>query len=158
VKAVIQRVLNASVTVGETLCGGISRGLLVYLGVARGDTEGDAEKLAEKILHLRVFEDGEGKMNLSIGDLSPGGPGNSGEGTGILAISQFTLLADARRGRRPYYGAAAEGDEAKRLYEYFIMKIRDRGFFCGTGVFRARMEVTYTNDGPVTIILDSREF
>jgi D-tyrosyl-tRNA(Tyr) deacylase len=155
VKAVIQRVFNASVTVGGALCGGISRGLLVYLGVARGDTEGDAEKLAEKILHLRIFEDGEGKMNLSIGDLPPG---NSGEGTGILAISQFTLLADTRRGRRPYYAAAAEGDEAKRLYEYFIMKIRDRGFFCGAGVFRARMEVTYTNDGPVTIILDSREF
>jgi D-tyrosyl-tRNA(Tyr) deacylase len=151
VKAVVQRVLNASVAAEGALGGVISRGLLVYLGVAQGDAEGDAEKLAEKIVHLRIFEDGEGKMNLSLGDLP------FQEGSGILAISQFTLLADTRRGRRPYYGAAADPAAAKGLYEYFMAKIRDRGFFCGAGIFQAHMEVTYTNDGPVTIILDSRE-
>jgi D-tyrosyl-tRNA(Tyr) deacylase len=125
---------------------------LVYLGVARGDTEGDAEKLAEKIAHLRIFEDREGKMNLSIGDLPVS------EGAGILVVSQFTLLADTRRGRRPYYGGAADSAEARRLYEYFMAKIRDQGLPCEAGVFQAHMEVTYTNDGPVTIILDSGEF
>jgi D-tyrosyl-tRNA(Tyr) deacylase len=152
-KAVVQRVLGASVRVEGALCGGISRGLLVYLGVARGDTERDAEKLAEKIAHLRIFADREGKMNLSLGDLPP----LEGERPGVLAVSQFTLLADARRGRRPYYGLAADGAEAKGLYEYFMAKIRDRGLPCAAGVFQAHMEVTYTNDGPVTIILDSGE-
>lgn len=147
----VQRVLNASVTAGGITCGAIPRGLLVYLGVARGDTEKDAEKLAEKIVHLRIFEDGEGKMNLSIGDLPPL------EGQGVLAVSQFTLLADARRGRRPYYGDAAGGEEAKGLYERFMLKIREQGFPCEAGVFQARMEVRCTNDGPVTIILDSTE-
>jgi D-tyrosyl-tRNA(Tyr) deacylase len=153
VKAVVQRVLGASVRVEGCLRGGVSRGLLVYLGVARGDTEKDAEKLAEKIAYLRIFEDREGKMNLSIGDL----PVPEGEKPGILAISQFTLLADARRGRRPYYGGAADSTEAKRLYEYFMEKIRERGLPCEAGVFQAHMEVSYTNDGPVTIILDSGE-
>jgi D-tyrosyl-tRNA(Tyr) deacylase len=153
VKAVIQRILDASVRVNGELCGAVSRGLLVYLGVARGDTERDAEKLAEKIAHLRIFEDGEGKMNLSIGDLPPA----DGEKPGVLAISQFTLLADARRGRRPYYGEAAGAEEAKRLYEYFMLKIREGGLPCEAGVFQAHMEVTCTNDGPVTIILNSAE-
>jgi D-tyrosyl-tRNA(Tyr) deacylase len=153
VKAVVQRVLDASVRVGGALCGAIPRGLLVYLGVARGDTERDAEKLAEKIAFLRIFEDQEGKMNLSIGDLPP----LEGERPGILAVSQFTLLADARRGRRPYYGLAADSAEARRLYECFMAKIRDRGLPCEAGVFQARMAVSYTNDGPVTIILDSGE-
>jgi D-tyrosyl-tRNA(Tyr) deacylase len=150
-KAVVQRVLNASVSVEGALRGSIPRGLLVYLGVARGDGEEDAEKLAEKIVRLRIFEDGEGKMNLAIGDLP------SPAGAGVLAVSQVTLLADARRGRRPYYGAAAEGAGAERLYEYFIGKIRDLGLPCETGVFRAHMEVISTNDGPVSISLDSRE-
>jgi D-tyrosyl-tRNA(Tyr) deacylase len=150
-KAVVQRVLSASVAVEGVLCGRISQGLLVYLGVARGDTELDAEKLAEKIVHLRIFEDGEGKMNLSLGDLP------FQEGSGVLAVSQFTLLADTRRGRRPYYGAAADSADAKGLYEYFMSKVRDRGFLCAAGIFQARMEVAYINDGPVTIILDSRE-
>jgi D-tyrosyl-tRNA(Tyr) deacylase len=153
VRAVVQRVLGASVRVEGVLRGGVPRGLLVYLGVARGDTEKDAEKLAEKIAYLRIFEDQEGKMNLSIGDL----PFAEGEKPGILAVSQFTLLADARRGRRPYYGGAADGAEARRLYEYFMAEIRNRGLPCEAGVFQARMEVSYTNDGPVTIILDSRE-
>ncbi|MDR3174266.1 MAG: D-tyrosyl-tRNA(Tyr) deacylase [Treponema sp.] len=152
-KAVVQRVLNASVRVEGALYGSIPRGLLVYLGVARGDTERDAEKLAEKIAHLRIFEDGEGKMNLSIGDL----PFSEGERPGVLAVSQFTLLADARKGRRPYYGAAAAGEDAKRLYEYFMSKIRERGLPCEAGVFQAHMALSYTNDGPVTIILDSAE-
>jgi D-tyrosyl-tRNA(Tyr) deacylase len=153
VKAVVQRVLDASVRVNGALHGSISSGLLVYLGVARGDTEGDVEKLAEKIAHLRIFEDGKGKMNLSIGDLPP----RDGKRPGILAVSQFTLLADARGGRRPYYGEAAGSEDAKRLYEYFMLKIRKGGLPCEAGVFQTHMEVTYTNDGPVTIILNSAE-
>ncbi|MDR1971169.1 MAG: D-tyrosyl-tRNA(Tyr) deacylase [Treponema sp.] len=158
-KAVVQRVLDASVTVEGTCCGRIGRGLLVYLGVARGDTERDAEKLAGKIADLRIFEDGEGKMNLSIGDLPDGDlpDGDPAGPLGILAVSQFTLLADARKGRRPYYGNAADSGEAKHLYEYFMLKIRSRGLRCEEGVFQAHMAVRYTNDGPVTIILDSRE-
>jgi D-tyrosyl-tRNA(Tyr) deacylase len=152
-RAVVQRVLDASVRVNGDLRGSIARGLLVYLGVARGDTERDAEKLAEKIAHLRIFEDGEGKMNLSIGDL----PCRNSERPGVLAVSQFTLLADTRRGRRPYYGEAAGSEDAKRLYEYFMLKIREGGLPCEAGVFQAHMEVTYTNDGPVTVILNSAE-
>jgi D-tyrosyl-tRNA(Tyr) deacylase len=154
VKAVVQRVSDASVRVEGKVRGRIRRGLLVYLGVAVGDTEQDADKLAEKIANLRIFNDGQGKMNLSIRDLSPP---EDPEAPGVLAVSQFTLLADARKGRRPYYGAAAEGDGAKKLYEYFVEKLRDRGLPCETGLFRAQMEVSSTNDGPVTIILDSRE-
>jgi D-tyrosyl-tRNA(Tyr) deacylase len=151
VKAVVQRVLGASVSVEGTIQGSIRRGLLVYLGVARGDGKGDAEYLAEKIANLRIFEDGQGKMNLSLKDL----PGEDAR-AGVLAVSQFTLLADARKGRRPYYGNAADPAEAGPLYRYFIQQIRDRGLVCESGVFQARMEVTCTNDGPVTILLDSR--
>jgi len=150
-RAVVQRVKNASVTVEGKICGKIDHGLLVYLGVARGDTSLDAEKLAEKIAYLRIFEDGEGRMNLSVKDRS------GAVLAGILAVSQFTLLADARKGRRPYYGNAAESGEAQPLYEYFMQKIRERGLVCETGVFQAHMAVTYTNDGPVTILLDSKE-
>ncbi|MDR1443419.1 MAG: D-aminoacyl-tRNA deacylase [Treponema sp.] len=164
-KAVVQRVFDASVKVQGALCGGISRGLLVYLGVARGDTEADAEKLAEKIAHLRIFNDEEGKMNLSIKDLAAERrepPVFSAEAPaeaplGILAISQFTLLADTRKGRRPYYGAAAEGGAALTLYECFMRKIGEQGLACRAGIFGAHMELRYTNDGPVTIILDSGE-
>ncbi|MDR2071697.1 MAG: D-tyrosyl-tRNA(Tyr) deacylase [Treponema sp.] len=151
-KAVIQRVKNASVTVvsgeGRAGAGGIDRGLLVYLGVARGDTEEDAKRLAEKIAFLRIFEDGEGKMNLSVQDA----------GGGVLVVSQFTLLADARKGRRPYYGNAADGETAQALYEYFMDRIRKTGLVCESGVFQAHMEVAYINDGPVTILLDSKEW
>ncbi|MDR3249317.1 MAG: D-tyrosyl-tRNA(Tyr) deacylase [Treponema sp.] len=157
-KAVVQRVRDASVSVDGVISGSIAGGLLVYLGVAKGDAQGDAEKLAEKIAYLRIFEDGEGKMNLSIKDLvsdaaAKGTPG----GMGVLAVSQFTLLADARKGRRPYYGNAAEPVEAKNLYEYFMQKIQDHGLVCEAGVFQAHMEVCYVNDGPVTILLDSKE-
>jgi D-tyrosyl-tRNA(Tyr) deacylase len=152
VKAVVQRVLDASVSVEGTVTGALESGLLVYLGVARDDTEKDAEKLAEKIARLRVFDDAEGKMNLSLSDLKA-----QGRAAGVLAVSQFTLLADARKGRRPYYGAAAGPEEARPLYEYFMEKIRGLGLPCAGGVFQAVMKVRYTNDGPVTILLDSRE-
>ncbi|MDR3170004.1 MAG: D-tyrosyl-tRNA(Tyr) deacylase [Treponema sp.] len=144
-KAVVQRVRNASVSVEGKVWGEILAGLLVYLGVAQGDTEADADYLAEKIGNLRIFEDDEGKMNRSVKDT----------GGKVLAVSQFTLLADTRKGRRPYYGAAAEPGLAKAHYEYFMDKIREQGLECESGVFQAHMEVTYTNDGPVTIVLDS---
>jgi D-tyrosyl-tRNA(Tyr) deacylase len=151
-KAVIQRVKNASVSVEGRVTGGIAGGLLVYLGVARGDGEKDALKLAEKIANLRIFQDPQGKMNLSIKDLRA-----AGEDAAILAVSQFTLLADARKGRRPYYGEAADPEDAEKLYGFFMEKIREEGPACEAGVFGAHMEVSYTNDGPVTILLDSRE-
>ncbi|GHT56456.1 D-aminoacyl-tRNA deacylase [Spirochaetia bacterium] len=158
-KAVVQRVLNASVSVDGAVSGKIDSGLLVYLGVAIGDTESDADWLAEKIANLRIFEDENQKMNLSLKDrfeAAAGGAGDRGP-PGVLAVSQFTLLADARKGRRPYYGNAAEPETAKKLYEYFMNKIREQGLPCESGVFQAHMQVAYTNDGPVTIILDSRE-
>jgi D-tyrosyl-tRNA(Tyr) deacylase len=146
-KAVVQRVLDASVTVDGALRGRIDSGLLVYLGVALGDAESDAEWLAEKIANLRIFEDLEGKMNLSIKE----------SGGGVLAVSQFTLLGDARKGRRPSWGRAAPPETAKELYEYCMGKIREQGLVCESGEFQTHMRVTYTNDGPVTILLDSRE-
>ncbi|MDR0400717.1 MAG: D-tyrosyl-tRNA(Tyr) deacylase [Treponema sp.] len=152
-KVVIQRVLDATVRVAGTPRARIGRGLLVYLGVAREDSPRDAEKLAEKITHLRIFADQEGKMNRSIRDLPP----TSSDPPAILVVSQFTLLADTRKGRRPYYGDAAPPDQARALYEHFIGYIRNQGLPCQTGVFQAHMELRYTNDGPVTIIIDSRE-
>lgn len=148
-KAVIQRVRNASITVEGQVTGAIKRGILVYLGVAAEDTEKDAEWMAEKAGNLRIFEDLQEKMNLSIKDL-----GNE-EPAGILAVSQFTLLGDASKGRRPYYGAAAEPVKAKALYEYFMNEIRKQGLVCEAGIFQAHMDVSYINDGPVTILLDS---
>jgi len=153
-KAVVQRARNASVTVEGRVTGRISRGLLVYLGVAEGDGEKDAAWMAEKIANLRIFEDAQGKMNLSLKDIL--GEAGEGEGAvGVLAVSQFTLLADASKGRRPYYGAAAEPEKAKALYNFFMEKIREQGLPCEAGVFQAHMDVTYTNDGPVTIVLNS---
>ena len=153
-KAVVQRAKNASVTVEGKVSGSIARGLLVYLGVAREDTEKDAGWMAEKIANLRIFEDPQGKMNLSLLDIAA--QGESGDGPiGVLAVSQFTLLADASKGRRPFYGEAADPDKANALYEDFMAKIRERGLACEAGVFQAHMDVSYTNDGPVTIILDS---
>jgi D-tyrosyl-tRNA(Tyr) deacylase len=119
----------------------------VYLGIAREDTGADADYLAEKIAALRIFEDGAGKMNRSVLD----------SGGGVLAVSQFTLLADARKGRRPSYSAAAEPEAARGLYDRFIKKIRALGLVCESGVFQAHMRVSYTNDGPVTILLDSKK-
>ena len=160
-KAVIQRVRNASVTVESSVTGCISWGLLVYLGVAGGDTEKDAEWMAEKVANLRIFDDDAGKMNLSVKDIAAQSKKDEAAisgSVGVLAVSQFTLLADARKGRRPYYGDAADPEKAKALYEYFMAKIREQGLVCQAGVFQAMMEVTYTNDGPVTILLDSRDF
>lgn len=158
-KAVIQRVKNASVTVGGAITGAIAKGLLVYLGVAEGDSEKDAQWLAEKIAHLRIFHDAEGKMNRSVLDIAScaGNEKASEGGAGVLAVSQFTLLADARKGRRPFYGGAAAPEKANALYEHFMEKIREYGLDCQAGVFQAHMDVSYTNDGPVTILLDSRE-
>ena len=155
-KAVVQRVRNASVTVEGTVAGAIGRGLLVYLGVAAEDTEKDADWLAEKIANLRIFQDSEGKMNLSLLDIVKQDSNKSDEPpVGVLTISQFTLLADARKGRRPYYGAAAEPEKANSLYKYFMDKIKTQGLVSEAGVFQAHMDVCYINDGPVTILLDS---
>ena len=149
-KAVIQRVINASVSVDSVVTGKITSGLLVYVGVAHDDSEKDAEWLAEKITYLRIFNDAEGKMNLSLKDLA------ETENAGVLAISQFTLLADARKGRRPSWNGAALPEKANKLYEYFKNAVKSHGLVCESGVFQASMKVRYTNDGPVTIILDSR--
>ena len=148
-KAVVQRVKDASVKVDGKVTGSIASGLLVYLGVAGEDTKKNADWMAEKIANLRIFEDDEGKMNLSVKDEKREAPG------GVLAVSQFTLLADASKGRRPYYGNAAEPGKALALYEYFMEKVKEQGLVCEAGIFQAHMEVSYTNDGPVTIILES---
>ena len=171
-KAVIQRVVDASVTVDGITKGKIDSGLLVYLGVAHNDSESDADRLAEKTAYLRIFNDNEGKMNLSVKDLAENNKlSSSGElpVIGVLAVSQFTLLADTRKGRRPSwsyrqtgtgevskYGAAAP-EKAKQLYEYFLNAVRKHGLVCESGEFQAHMMVSYINDGPVTIILDTKE-
>ncbi|GHU98859.1 D-aminoacyl-tRNA deacylase [Spirochaetia bacterium] len=162
-KAVVQRVTDASVTVAGTVVGHIAAGLLVYLGVANGDTEADARWLADKIVNLRIFDDPDGKMNLSIKDLSAADKADTKNPPGVLyprgvlAISQFTLLGDARKGRRPSWNNAAPPETAEPLYGYCVAQIRAQGLPCETGVFQTHMAVTYTNDGPVTILLDSRE-
>jgi D-tyrosyl-tRNA(Tyr) deacylase len=141
---------------------------LVYLGVALQDAESDADWLAEKTANLRIFEDAEGKMNLSLKDMvnpitiaseSPEStaPEEINAPWGVLAISQFTLLGDARKGHRPSWGRAAPPEQARALYEYFLDKIRAQGLVCESGEFQTHMRVSYTNDGPVTILLDSRE-
>jgi D-tyrosyl-tRNA(Tyr) deacylase len=146
-RAVVQRVSQAKVTVGDEVTGEIGEGLLVLLGVSNSDTERDAEYLVDKILNLRIFEDAEGKMNLSI--LETGG--------GLLAVSQFTLYGDTRRGRRPSFITAARPEEANRLYEYFVEQCRKHIGNVETGRFQAMMDVELVNDGPVTIILDSEK-
>jgi len=151
-KAVVQRVQDATVTVDGIVKGSISRGLLVYLGVAHNDTEDDADWLSEKIAYLRIFDDEDGKMNLSLKDLAA-----LDNKAGVLAVSQFTLLADARKGRRPSWNGAAPPEKAKQLYEYFTDAVRKTGLACECGEFQAHMMVKYTNDGPVTIILDTEE-
>ena len=151
-KAVVQRVQDATVTVDGIVKGSISRGLLVYLGVAHNDTEADADWLSEKIAYLRIFDDEDGKMNLSLKDLAA-----LDNKAGVLAVSQFTLLADARKGRRPSWNAAAPPEKAKQLYEYFTEAVRKTGLACECGEFQAHMMVKYVNDGPVTIILDTEQ-
>jgi D-aminoacyl-tRNA deacylase len=144
-RAVVQRVSRAKVTVDGVVTGEIRLGLLVLLGVAQSDTELDADYLAEKVAGLRVFEDADGKMNLAIADA----------GGAILAVSQFTLYGDVRRGKRPSFDAAARPELAKKLYEYFCNRIRALGLACEEGVFQAMMDVELLNEGPVTILLDS---
>jgi len=149
-KAVVQRVQDATVSVDGVVKGSVKGGLLVYLGVAHNDTEADADWLTEKIAYLRIFNDKDGKMNLSMKDLAA----VDGQ-VGVLVVSQFTLLADARKGRRPSWNGAAPPERAKQLYEYFMDAIKKTGLSCECGEFQAHMMVTYTNDGPVTIILDT---
>jgi len=147
-KAVLQRVTSAAVTVDGARVGEIGAGLLVLLGVAEGDTEREVQVLADKIANLRIFSDAEGKMNLSL--LTIGGE--------MLVVSQFTLCANCVKGRRPDFFGAAKPDEAERLYLYFCERIKSTGVAkVATGVFGADMQVALTNDGPVTIILDSGE-
>ncbi len=144
-RAVVQRVSRAKVTVDGKVTGEIGAGLLVLLGVGQDDTEADAGYLAGKVAGLRVFEDEEGKMNRSVGEI----------GGAVLAVSQFTLYGDVRRGKRPSFDAAARPELARQLYECFVGKIRDAGLRCETGRFQEMMQVELVNDGPVTILLDS---
>ena len=146
-RAVLQRVSRASVEVGGEVVGRIEHGWLVLLGVARGDANEDAERLADKIVHLRAFEDDHGKMNRSVVEV----------GGGVLIVSQFTLLGDCRTGRRPSFNDAAEPDEAERLYLHFAGLVRASGLYVASGVFRALMNVELVNAGPVTLLLDSRK-
>jgi D-aminoacyl-tRNA deacylase len=144
-RAVVQRVSSASVMVEGRVVGEIGRGLLVLLGVAASDTTADANYLAEKIAGLRIFEDGEGRMNLNVTDT----------GGAVLAVSQFTLYGDVRRGKRPSFDGAARPERARELYEHFVAQMRQRGLRCETGQFQAMMSVALVNEGPVTILLDS---
>ena len=146
-RCVVQRVDRARVIVDEQIISSIGKGALVFLGIEKGDSYGDADFLLEKIIHLRIFEDSQGKMNLSLLE-------TSGE---ILIVSQFTLLADCRKGRRPSFISAEEPGEAKRLYDYFISMARGRIDHVGTGEFQAMMKIEAVNDGPVTMLLDSRK-
>ena len=156
-KAVVQRVFDASVSVGGEVKGRIDNGLLVYLGVSIDDDTGDADWLAGKIINLRIFDDSDGKMNVSIIDVINQSDNTvNQQKTGILAVSQFTLLGDVRKGRRPSWTNAAPPEKANELYRYFIARVEKYGILCESGEFQAHMMVKYTNDGPVTIILDSR--
>jgi D-tyrosyl-tRNA(Tyr) deacylase len=144
-RAVVQRVSRARVTVDGEVVGEIGAGLLVLLGIAQEDLEGDADYLAGKIIGLRVFEDDGGRMNRAAGEI----------GGGVLVVSQFTLYGDVRRGKRPSFDAAAPPEKARPLYEYFVARIRAAGLRCETGRFQEMMQVDLVNDGPVTILLDS---
>jgi len=144
-RAVIQRVSRAQVRIEGQTKGEIGKGLLILLGIGKGDTNREADNLLEKVIHLRIFEDAEGKMNLSLLDVS-------GD---LMVISQFTLYADCRRGRRPSLTDAGSPEEAKALYDYFINQAKSRGMKVASGIFQAVMEVDLVNFGPVTILLDS---
>jgi D-aminoacyl-tRNA deacylase len=146
VRAVVQRVSRAEVRVDGRATGAVGAGFAVLLGVGRDDAEADARLLADKVAALRVFEDPEGKMNLALAEV----------GGGVLVVSQFTLFGDARKGNRPSFVDAAAPELANALYERFCAMLREKGLPVATGVFRATMEVELVNDGPVTILLDSR--
>lgn len=144
-RAVVQRVMEAKVTVEEEIVGSIGPGLAVLLGIGHNDTEESADYLAEKIINLRVFEDDSGKLNLSLAEL----------GYSMLVVSQFTLWGDCRKGRRPSFSRAANPDIAAMLYNYFVQKVRGMGIATATGRFQAMMKVHLVNDGPVTLMLDT---
>lgn len=144
-RAVVQRVRHAQVNVGAENVAKIGPGLLVLLGVAKSDAREDAEYLAAKVTGLRIFEDENGKMNLSLAETQGA----------VLAVSQFTLYGDVRKGKRPSFDEAAPPELARALYEYFVSKLRAAGVTCETGRFQATMQVELINDGPVTILLDS---
>ena len=146
-RAVLQRVTRASVTVNGQVIGQIDQGLVVLLGVEQDDTDADAHQLADKTIQLRIFDDAEGKMNLALTDVRGA----------VLVVSQFTLLGDCRKGRRPSFIQAAAPELAERLYETFVAAIGVQGIPVATGKFRAMMHVELVNDGPVTILLDSRK-
>jgi D-aminoacyl-tRNA deacylase len=144
-RALLQRVSEAAVTVDNSITGNIGRGLVVFLGIGRGDTSAHAERLSQKILRLRIFPDAQGKMNLSLAEVA-------GQ---LLIVSQFTLYADVSRGNRPSYTAAAPPEAAEPLYETFVAACRAQGMYVATGRFQAHMKVRLVNDGPVTIMCDS---
>lgn len=145
-RAVIQRVTESAVRVDDSVIGQIGQGLLVLLGVGQEDTTAEADYLASKLVHLRIFEDNAGKMNLALKDV----------GGQMLVVSQFTLLGDCRKGRRPSFASAADPQKAEQLYEYFVRKVSEEGIRVETGKFAARMAVSLVNDGPVTLIVDSK--
>ena len=147
-RAVIQRVSQASVTVEGEVVGAIDAGFVVLLGVGQNDKEADADYLAEKVAYLRIFEDAEGKMNRAL--LEVGGS--------ALVVSQFTLYGDTRKGRRPSFSAAAPLEEGNRLYQYYCERLAGYGIPVARGVFQAHMDVALVNDGPVTLLLDSARF
>lgn len=145
-KLVIQRVKQAAVRVADEVVGQIRQGMLVFVGIGKEDTQEDADKLIQKIMELRIFEDEEGKMNLSTNDVQ----------AEVLIVSQFTLYGDLSKGRRPSFDKAADPDKAKELYEYFVDKAREENVRVETGLFGAMMDVSLVNDGPVTFILESK--
>ena len=147
-RACIQRVMRAQVAVGGEVSGRIGQGMLVLLGVAADDTHDDAQQLARKVAGLRIFEDHQGKMNLDLGDV----------GGAVLVVSQFTLLGDCRKGRRPSFVSAAPPDLAEELYQVFVDTVAQRGIEVATGRFRQHMEVELVNDGPVTLLVSSGEW
>jgi len=146
-RAVVQRVKESNVKVDDEVIGSIKEGLLVFLGISNEDTMNDIDYLIDKIINLRIFEDVEGKMNLSALDLEKD----------IMVVSQFTLYGDCRKGRRPSFFAAAPPDKAERLYDVFVNKIKEYNLNIETGEFQAMMDVDLINDGPVTLLLDSKK-
>jgi D-tyrosyl-tRNA(Tyr) deacylase len=145
-RALIQRVLESSVTVDDNIVGQIGQGMLVLLGVGQGDTQADLDYVVRKTINLRVFDDADSKMNLSVQDI----------GGAMLIVSQFTLLGDSRKGNRPGFSAAAAPDVAKAMYEAFIDVVREKNINVQSGIFAADMQVQLINDGPVTLMVDSR--
>ena len=146
-RAVVQRVSRASVIVEGSVVGAIEAGLLVLLGVGQEDQQSDVDYLADKIVGLRIFEDADEKMNRSVVDV----------GGAVLAVSQFTLYGDVKRGKRPSFDSAARPERARELYEYFVNRVCALGVRCETGVFQAMMQVELVNSGPVTILIDSKK-